>query len=73
MTREEEIDLLMNSVPDVYKLHWCEARACACLGCVQMSVHPEKIKKEEWEAWKKRSSHESKKTWANMKKELEGL
>lgn len=31
----EEINKIMQTIPEKWRTHWCRARICACCGCVQ--------------------------------------
>lgn len=36
MKTEQEIDALMAQIPVHWRNRWCNAKACACMGCVQI-------------------------------------
>ena len=65
MRDPKEIDRLLSFLPYEWKENWCEADACACLGCVNVSGNQRligaydkaittdtPISKEEWTTWK---------------------
>lgn len=53
MTRDEQVDAVMQAIPVRWRTRWCgaETGACACMGCVQTGnrqVIAEKITGEPW-------------------------
>lgn len=49
--REKQVDEEMEKVFFDFRLRWCEAKQCWCLGCVNAKAN---ISKQEWIDWKKR-------------------
>ena len=61
----EDVDAMMDAIPEQFRKRWCREDACACLGCVQMgnrlaiakmNIPPEDsgrftITKAEWDDW----------------------
>lgn len=57
--RELQIDGEMMKVYPNFRIRWCESNECWCLGCVnrsQFTKFKDGITKEEWLAWKSRST-----------------
>ncbi len=36
MKTASEVDQIMDTIPRPWRFRWCESKACACLGCVQI-------------------------------------
>lgn len=36
MSRADDVDAVMQTVPVKWRARWCEAEQCACMGCVQV-------------------------------------
>lgn len=51
MKPKETVDRLMSKVPEYSRYRWCEAKACGCLGCVQVNDKDRRLTKEEWQDW----------------------
>lgn len=58
MRNEALVNRIMENIYSEFRYRWCEADACACMGCVnrseinvqkKMQVSP--ITKEEWQRW----------------------
>jgi hypothetical protein len=59
------IEAAMQKMPHNWRMRWCEAQACACMGCVNRSGGLQQLgfTKEQWTAWKNSLSEEDKKAY----------
>jgi hypothetical protein len=48
-----EIDAQMQAMPADWRLRWCEAAECGCLGCANGSGHLRGVSKQEWQEYLK--------------------
>lgn len=32
----DDVDAVMQSIPEAWRTYWCESDACACMGCIQV-------------------------------------
>jgi hypothetical protein len=57
-TNSDEVDAIMQTMPEDWRYRWCESKVCACMGCV--GVGSRDVTKAEWHVWVSRQSDERK-------------
>lgn len=59
------IEAAMQKLPHDWRMRWCEAQACACMGCANRSGKLEQLgfTKQQWTAWKNSLSEEEKEAY----------
>jgi hypothetical protein len=55
ISREQQIDALMNSIPPGDRYRWCKAYACACMGCVNWYLLSKGFTEADHAAWVSRN------------------
>lgn len=61
----QAIETAMRKLPYSWRMRWCEARACACMGCANRSGRLQRLgfTKEQWTAWKNSLSEEEREVY----------